>query len=145
MQFYIIDKDPKTNAELLPDYALLRVNVREGWQILSDICHRFVPSVRFTGQNRRYNPWHARTRSLSDKVSFSWFMLYYKECCDEYKRRTGKSRKEIESFENLNLEAFNALLHKALPATAEQETAWYMCHMKHKLLTQEEYEALRRM
>jgi hypothetical protein len=30
MQFYIIHTNPQRNADLLPDYCLKRVNVREG-------------------------------------------------------------------------------------------------------------------
>lgn len=39
MQFYRLHKQPEISAKMLPDYALKLVNIREGWQIISDCGH----------------------------------------------------------------------------------------------------------
>ena len=84
MQFYIIDPDPATNARNLPAYAL-RVNIREGWQILSDIGHRF--GVKWAGQNKAYNPLHPLTRSFSNGDAFLPFCRHYRACLEAYLTR----------------------------------------------------------
>ena len=76
MQFYVIHENPKRNAELLPDYAIKNVNVREGWQILSDIGH--AVGVTWEGQNKCYNINHPATRRwYRDKKTFTDFIFYY--------------------------------------------------------------------
>ena len=82
MQFYIIDPSPDTNADILPAYALKRVNLREGWQIISDIGHRF--GFEWDGQTKEYNPHHPLTRSFSYRGSFTWLFLHYIACLDAY-------------------------------------------------------------
>jgi hypothetical protein len=89
MQFYIIHPDPLVSAHLLPDYALNKVNLREGWQILSDIGH--ILDVSWSGQNKLYSASHALTRSFcKDSRSFLNFLSHYESCLDEYSFRRGE-------------------------------------------------------
>lgn len=89
MQFYIIDDDPIKNASLLPNYCLKRVNIREGWQILSDIGHLF--NVTWEGQNKEYNPYHAETRQYWTSLQkFDYFIAHYSMCLLEYEKRYNK-------------------------------------------------------
>jgi len=86
MQFYIIDSNPRENARRLPRYALKEVNIREGWQILSDIGH--IHGVTWEGQNRLYSASHALTRQFCQSVDrFKEFVVYLDWCIDEYKFR----------------------------------------------------------
>lgn len=56
MQFYRLHKQPEISAKMLPDYALKLVNIREGWQILSDCGHALYLS--WETQNNEYNRYH---------------------------------------------------------------------------------------
>ena len=79
MQFYIVDEDPHVNIEVLPTYALKKVNVREGWQILSDIGH--IMGVSWHGQNKAYSLSHVLTRShCQNRVRFLRFVAHYEAC-----------------------------------------------------------------
>lgn len=79
MQFYIIDDNPKKNVELLPAYALQKVNVREGWQILSDIGH--IYNVQWSTQNKCYSKSHVLTRSFCKNLhEFMRFLVHYQAC-----------------------------------------------------------------
>jgi hypothetical protein len=89
MQFYIVHPDPATSARMLPDYALKQVNLRKGWQILSDIGH--IHGVTWEGQNTLYSASHALTRLLcSSPKRFNEFLANYEACLREYARRFGK-------------------------------------------------------
>jgi hypothetical protein len=97
MQFYIIHPDPETSARNLPDYALKRVNIREGYQILSDIGH--ILGIHWEGQNKLYSASHALTRHFcSDPNILKEFLRNYTQCCMEYERRYKKSHKYIDLF-----------------------------------------------
>lgn len=86
MQFYIIDPDPGRSAEMLPDYAIQKVNVREGWQILSDIGH--IHGVTWPHQTKLYSASHAKTLSLcASKLAFVEFLRNYEYCLLEYRKR----------------------------------------------------------
>jgi hypothetical protein len=88
MQFFIIHPDPETNAKMLPDYAIKKVNVREGWQILSDIGHNL--GITWEGQNKPYSIWHAETRRfMVNREAFELFLNHYRFCLNEYTERFG--------------------------------------------------------
>ena len=90
MQFFKIHCDPKTNAKLLPDYAIKSVNVREGWQILCDIGHNL--NITWSDQNKPYSIWHAETRRfMVNRESFNNFIKMYGYCLIEYTNRFNKS------------------------------------------------------
>ncbi|MDC7221558.1 MAG: hypothetical protein PQJ59_16610 [Spirochaetales bacterium] len=90
MQFFIIHEDPKTNAAMLPDYALKQVNIREGWQILSDIGHNL--GITWECQNKAYSIWHAETRRfMVNRISFYKFIFHYSACLNEYEKRFKKT------------------------------------------------------
>lgn len=85
MQFYMIAEDGAASAALLPD-AMIRVNVREGWQILSDIGHYF--GVRWDHQNKPYNVNHPTTMRLRESFeSFALFQSHYLAALNEWERR----------------------------------------------------------
>jgi hypothetical protein len=87
MQFYILLEDAQDSAQLMPD-KLLRVNVREGWQILSDIGHHF--GVTFPGQTKPYNPNHPTTmRHRECGAAFAMFRRHYVACLEKYHNRFG--------------------------------------------------------
>jgi len=132
MQFYIIHPDPFINADTLPLYALKSVNVREGYQILCDIGHRF--GVTWATQNKHYNMYHPLTRSFSHRHAFDAFMGHYVACCDAYQRRTGKTRSEIGAFRCVPVK----LTYYELPLTAEAEVMHYLLTAKGDKLTDEE-------
>ncbi len=136
MQFYICHTDPIKNAELLPDYAIKQVNVREGFQIISDVCRRF--DVTFDGQNKAYNPFHPLTREFSHVESFKSFLVHYGECCNEYLRRFRKSRVEIECF--IHFDPKKTI--KRLPSTREAENLHYLLTRKIDKLTDNEFDNL---
>lgn len=91
MQFYIIiEDDPEANAKEVPDHCLKDVNIREGWQILSDIGHAM--GVTWEGQNKEYNRYHAETRKHWENLaSYNTFVHHYQECLKEYNKRFEKS------------------------------------------------------
>lgn len=85
MQFYMISPDPAISAQHLPD-AALKVNVREGWQMISDIAHSL--GLVFKGQNEAYSPNHATTMRLREsRAEWERFMAHYRECLSEWRRR----------------------------------------------------------
>ena len=82
----MIHEDAIISSELLPDYALKNVNIREGWQILSDIGH--IHGITWEGQNKLYSASHALTRCLcSNAQSFEEFINHYDFNLFEYERR----------------------------------------------------------
>jgi hypothetical protein len=124
MQFYIIDPDPATNARNLPAYAL-RVNIREGWQILSDIGHRF--GVKWAGQNKAYNPLHPLTRSFSNQDAFVDLWRHYGYCLTAYiDRNIGKRTVWHDAFDPASLMA----IWETLPTDCYGETRVYLATTK---------------
>lgn len=104
MQFYIIDEDPATNLKILPEYALKKVNVREGWQILSDIGH--IVGVTFHGQNKAYSLSHVLTRShCQNRFRFLRFIAHYEACVQSV------GGTFLEKFKNVN----TSLITQAIP------------------------------
>lgn len=89
MQFYTLNTNPEISAKLLPDYALKKVNIREGYQILCDIGH--ITNVEWPNQNKEYNPYHALTRRFwESRGAFDFFMAHYQEYLIEYINRFEK-------------------------------------------------------
>ena len=138
MQFYIVDGNPDVSASLLPDYALKRVNIREGWQIISDIGHRF--GFKFPCQNKCYNAFHPLTRQFSNQKDFLKLFYNYNACCLEYKRRFRKTTVHIDLF----ISNFFFLLCKseAFPRDQFEEVRHYLKTRKGKHLTEIEKERL---
>ena len=141
MQFYILNSNPETSVKLLPDYALKRVNLREGWQIISDIGH--INNVRWENQNKLYSASHALTRSLNTKTEFYEFIEHYKACLIEYKKRFMKETKFHEWFNNA-VEILKKLSQK-LPKNVYESRVDYLLKYKTKFLSQEEIEKLMEM
>lgn len=78
MQFYRLSEDPGINVCLLPEYAL-KVNVREGWQILSDIGH--IYGITWKNQNKCYSKSHPTTRfHARDWEAIKSFLEHYRYC-----------------------------------------------------------------
>jgi hypothetical protein len=140
MQFYIINKDPATSAKMLPTYAL-KVNMREGWQILSDIGHRF--GVSFENQNKAYNPVHPWTRQFSHEQSFRNFVRHLEACCKEYYNRTGKLPCWCGWVAGFMVHGKIEDFLFELPANQENETIDYLCTSKASKMTEEELFNLR--
>lgn len=148
MQFYAIHKEPRLNAKYLPDYALKKVNVREGYQILSDIGHCF--NVHWETQNKLYNYNHPATmRWRKDGESFDRFVDYYEACLEEYKRRYGKTTSFHKGFNDF----LTGSLHSHSPyktiiliiepkVTTEQSTIEYLLTAKEDKLTNKEKKLL---
>jgi hypothetical protein len=133
MQFYIVDPNPEKNIKLLPEYAIKKVNVREGWQILSDIGHMY--NVTWEGQNKLYSASHVLTRSFCvNAVEYLRFINHYVACVYSYKNSW---QKRYETF----LES--GAYHKLLSAIPDQRTSFeyqaeYMLKYKSKHLTEQE-------
>ena len=137
MQFYIIHPAPLRNAALLPEYALKRVNVREGWQILSDIGHRF--GVGWVGQNKLYNAHHPLTRSYSNRQALSAFLRHYDACLSAYLLRgMGKRTVWHDAWLGVPLTALLA----AVPASPYEEARHYLLTAKADKLTDEDVERI---
>lgn len=82
MQFYIIHSDPTLSSARLP-LSMLRVNVREGWQILSDIGHFY--DLKWEGQTKPYNINHPTTmRFRESQEEFAVFIQHYRHCLAAY-------------------------------------------------------------
>ncbi len=104
MQFYIIHREPAKNAELLPDYAIKKVNVREGYQIISDIGHAL--GVTWEGQNKCYNATHPITlRFYRNQDSLIDLLSHYRANLHEYERRFGKKTVFHDRYENVPIAA----------------------------------------
>jgi len=87
MQFYMIDPDAKKSTSRLPD-AMIRVNCREGWQIISDIGHHF--GLTWQGQNKCYNANHPLTMRLREsREEFDRLHMHYAYSLMEWRRRFG--------------------------------------------------------
>jgi hypothetical protein len=143
VQFFIIHPDFKRNAELLPDYAIIKVNVREGWQIISDIGHNL--GVTWEGQNKAYSIWHAETRRfMVNRKSFQDFINHYRECLKEYTNRTGKETVFHKKFNNDSFVSAVGKIYVLLPEnrTHEEFMASYLLRGKTNKLTQKEIDRI---
>jgi hypothetical protein len=143
MQFYVIHPDPETNAMLLPDYALKRVNLREGWQILSDIGH--AHDVKWEGQYKEYNRYHPNCwRWWKSRECFVKFNTYYFYCLLEYQNRFNKPTVWHDYFFSTSFhELMIALQYSIRILNEHQHTAEYIIRRKSKHLTEEEVLRLR--
>jgi hypothetical protein len=142
MQFYIIHNDPKKNASLLPDYALKKVNIREGWQILSDIGHKF--NVTWGGQYAKYNPYHVLTKSFwVNKESFVSFLSHYEYCLMEYTKRFNKTTVWHRLFE-IHYSTIN-YLKNVIPERFSilDQNLEYLLTEKKKFLTEEDIQRIK--
>jgi hypothetical protein len=134
----MLDADPIKSAKLLPDYALFKVNLREGWQILSDIGHIF--GVTWPEQNALYSESHALTRMLcSTKERFVAFLRHYEACLNEYYIRSGHISSWYSKYALFNHEAEIA---SHLPNSEYDSTRIYLLTTKRKHLTAAEIERL---
>lgn len=143
MQFYIIDEDPEINAKELPDYCLLKVNIREGWQILSDIGHAL--GVAWEGQNKEYNRYHAETRQYWKSLkNFINFNNHYMACLNEYFYRFSKYTVWHERYLNsFKVATYKDLMDKLDGFNKYRQIIEYLATRKAKHLTNEEIEKLR--
>lgn len=135
MQFYIIHEDPKTNVQLLPEYALKKVNIREGWQILSDIGH--IHGVSWPKQNKIYSASHVLTRSFCvNLIAFDRFMLHYIACAEATKG--SYYDKLMES------QAYIKQLYHTIPLERTQAlfNLEYLLFQKRKQITDQDYVKL---
>lgn len=141
MRFDIIHKNPVINAELLPDYSLKRVNIREGWQMLSDIGH--AHNVKWEGQNKEYNKYHPNTwKHWKNKNKYQKFILYYHACLLEYIKRFNKTTKFHKWFET-SQDIINAVITQIQNYTEEQSQAKYLLDRKHSHLSNKEIKTLK--
>ena len=100
MQFYMICEDPEKSAQLLPDSVIKNVNLREGWQILSDIGHKF--GVTWEGQEPETNVTHPVTmQHYVNREAFVLFMQHYFKNLQEYTSRFNKTTVWHERFYNV--------------------------------------------
>lgn len=145
MQFYIIHDDPETNTNLLPDYAITKVNVREGWQILSDIGHLF--GVTWEGQNKPYSIWHAETRRFWKGVdSFIDFLDHYNACLNKYYELKGKTTTYHDKFnlffKSESLAKIRVAIVNSLIRTDHDQMIFKLITQKREHLSKSEYDKL---
>jgi hypothetical protein len=129
----------------IPDMSKLplwakRVNVREGWQMISDIGH--AVGVTWPEQNKEYNRWHSNTRKwwidrsefqrLYTLFQISLFELYNK------KDKTGITYFKKDVYFN------GRFTYNKLPRnrTEQQHEVLYMLERKSKNMTEEERQVL---
>lgn len=146
MQFYIIHNSYTRNAQLLPDYALKKVNIREGWQMLSDICHLF--DITFTGQNKHYNAFHAETRiHYKSKKALLDFLFHYKACLLEYSKRFNKNTIWHQKFEYFLSQKLDKSILSCLPDEGKDtwQVIFYLLKSKSKLLNRREISYLQEL
>lgn len=136
MQFYILHKDCWKNAELLPDYCLKKVNIREGYQILSDCGH--AVDLKWSTQNKEYNRYHPNTwRYWKNTTAFYDFVDHYIACLCEYKKRFGEEKTYITYRNKLRGFIYEALPYLAKYVknyTEEQHIARYLVDRKEQHL-----------
>ena len=111
---------------------LVNVNLREGWQIISDILHRFNKST--FGQTQKYNPYHAVTRQFSTQDTFLELCFHYRACCDEYMKRTQQKLAWITYFEQMDF----VEIATDLPTSSEEEAQEFYENQKLSQLSHEE-------
>lgn len=145
MQFYMLHPDPVTSSRMLPDYALKKVNLREGWQMISDIGH--MVGVMWPQQNKTYSLSHAKTRSFATDA-WEWYNLinHYDANLEEYARRYGKTSVWRERFFVFLLGKYDSFVANLLPEKSTRYTddiRYLLAHKEH-LLTAEEIAALRK-
>lgn len=141
MQFYRVMSDPELNAKFLPDYAIKSVNVREGYQILSDCGHAL--GVSWETQNKEYNRCHPNTwRHWKNPRAFYDFLNHYIACLSEADNRG--FTKIYETYRaKLQVFIVEVLPDITVPdLTEEQHMAKYLLHRKSKHLSEEEIETL---
>lgn len=129
----------------IPDQTKLplwahRVNVREGWQMISDVGH--AVGVTWDTQNKEYNRWHSNTRKwwVNNKTLRELLNLY-KISLDylcEINDKTGITYKNKYNIFDMYY------LKNSLPVdrTEQQHEVLYMLERKQKNMTQEEIEML---
>jgi len=144
MQFYQLDNDPTISSKLLPDYALKSVNIREGYQILSDCGHAL--GLEWKEQNKEYNRYHPNTwRYWKTKRALLNFIDHYLHNLIEYNDRFG-STKTYETyrfkFHSFIYEALYLLNNVQIDKTEEQHVALYLLNKKGKYLSNEEIDSL---
>lgn len=136
MQFYILHEDPERNIEILPEYALKKVNVREGWQILSDIGH--IHGVTWEGQNKLYSASHVLTRSFCQNLTeFYRFTRHYSACVNKV---GGSWKEKYTSF--LDQAALSLCEQIPVQRTRTMFTIEYILDTKVKHLKPEEIQTL---
>lgn len=139
MQFYILHEDPITSAKMLPDYALKRVNIREGWQMLSDIGH--ILDIVWVGQNQLYSKSHAKTLSFCSSLErFRFFLNHYSACLTEYLRRYGNNTVWHERYNRFMQDCIYNSICLRLPKDEYEQTLRYLLNQKRKHLTESEIE-----
>lgn len=138
MQFYKLDKDPTKSSQLLPDYALKKVNLREGYQILSDIGH--ILNFHWEGQNKLYSASHALTRHIcSSKENFLEFIMHYMANRKEYFRRFNKRPIYDNEFTNfLMANGLDEIVNFRIYLDEYVATRYYLLDYKSQHLTDEE-------
>jgi hypothetical protein len=137
MQFYIVHPDPATSARMLPDYALKQVNLREGWQILSDIGH--IHGVTWEGQCKLYSASHALTRLFcSSPEKFIEFVKHYEACLQEYAIRFLKVPSWQHMYIEFMLAAGQLMIHRKLPVNEYESVRRYLLEYKADKLTDAE-------
>lgn len=143
MQFYIINKDPWINAKILPDYCIKQVNVREGWQILSDCGHAI--GVTWLTQNKEYNRYHPNTwRYWKNEKAFYDFIDYYIACLIECKDRFGECKLYLTYRDKLRVFMTEALpyIKNIESLTDEQHVALYLLNRKKQHLNIQDLERM---
>jgi len=144
MQFYIIHDDPRVNAKNMPKYGV-RVNVREGYHMLSTIGHLF--SITWEGQYKTLNPYHAETRKhWKDIKSFDFFISHYEQCLVQYELIYWQQTKWHEGYFNFQKRA-QSLLREAIISYSEKhnQVIQYLLSVKSKHLKPKEITTLQSM
>jgi hypothetical protein len=151
MQYYKLAEDSSVSSKLLPDYALAKVNLREGWQIISDIGH--VVGVTWEGQNKVYSPYHAKTRTFwKTKKDFLSLCIQYEQDLIEYETRMGENRKYFTQktwsrYQKLYSFFIYNVCQKIIKKLPEQRNSFemdliYLLDRKKDKLTEEEIKRL---
>jgi hypothetical protein len=141
MQFYRVHEVPTISAQLSPDYAIKRVNLREGWQMISDIGH--IHGVTWQGQNKEYNAFHAKTRTYwQTKDRFKMFCEHYAACLLEYEKRFGKKVSFHDRYSLFMTDGYKKILLNIVDRNEYEMDAYYMLIKKNKYLTVSEIENL---
>ena len=136
MNFFMIHENAQISAINLPDYAILNVNVREGWQMLCDMGH--IVGVFWNTQNKLYSASHPNTRMhIQDKEMFDRFISHYLACCQEYQIRTGKINKIIKNFYDFHKEEIHLKIKDKLPIISDfyQSQIHYLINNKSDKIT----------
>jgi len=140
MQFYITDSNPDRSAALLPDYALQKVNIREGYQILSDIGHK--TGITWNGQNKLYSASHALTRSFMTVPSFWEFVAHYRANLLEYEKRFNKQTAWHSKFAEFHMKGCAERIAARLPGDRFEEVRRYLIDCKGDKLSEAEKERI---